>query len=178
MKKITMAVLVLTALLAISAGISNIELVTKSLLNDKVEMKVPKDFDIMKEEMLQLKYPSEQRPTLVFTDEPGTINVALNHIQSKASQASIVLYKDNFLKTFKNVYPSAEWKGSGVLEVNGRKVGYLELVTPAIDTDIYNLMFFTDVEGRLLLCTFNCTKEKMAEWTPVGQQILHSLRIK
>lgn len=156
----------------------NIDLETKSLLNDKVELKIPKDFDIMSEELLKLKYPSERRPTLVYSNESGGINVALNLTQNQASQELIPAYKDNFVQTFKNLYPSAEWKDSGVKTINGRKVGYLELVTPAIDTEIYNLMFFTDLDGKLLLCTFNCTKKSIDKWTPTTKEIMNSLKIK
>ena len=156
----------------------NIDLETKSLLNDKVELKIPKDFDIMSEELLKLKYPSERRPTLVYSNESGGINVALNLTQNQASQELIPAYKDNFVQTFKNLYPSAEWKDSGVKTINGRKVGYLELVTPSIDTEIYNLMFFTDLDGKLLLCTFNCTKKSIDKWTPTTKEIMNSLKIK
>ncbi len=155
-----------------------VELETKSLLNDKVELKIPKEFTIMTEEMLKIKYPAEKRPTLVFTNESGGINVALNLTQNNASQDIIKTYADNFLQIFKKMYPSADWKGNGVKKINGKKVGYLELITPAIDTEIYNLMFFTDVDGKLLLCSINCTKNRMEEWVPIANEIMNSLKTK
>ena len=173
----TIGLTVLTVVLTTAFTLS-IDLETKSLLNDKVELKVPQEFDIMSEELMKIKYPSERRPTLVYSNESGGINVALNLTQNQASQQLIPAYKDNFVQTFKNLYPSAEWKDSGVKTINGRKVGYLELVTPAMDTEIYNLMFFTDLDGKLLLCTFNCTKKSIDEWTLTAKEIMNSLRIK
>lgn len=170
--------LVISTLILISATFSKIELELKSLLNDKVELKIPLDFEIMSDEMIQTKYPTANRPTLVFTNKSGGINVALNLTQHQANQEIISSYKDSFVQSFKNAYPSAEWKDSGIKEINGRKVGFLELVTPAIDTEIYNLVFFTDLEGKLLLCTFNCTKKDTEDWIPIAQEILNSLKIK
>ncbi len=161
-----------------TAFVVNIDMETKSLLNDKLELKMPKDFDRMSEELMKLKYPSERRPTLVYSNESGGINVAINLTQNQANQQMIPAYKDNFVQTFKNLYPSAEWKDSDVKTINGKKVGYLELVTPAIDTEIYNLIFFTDLDGKLLLCTFNCTKESIVEWTPAAKEIMNSMKIK
>ena len=160
-----------------TAFIKTIDLETKSLLNDKVELKIPKDFDIMSEELMKLKYSSDRRPTLVYSNESGGINVALNLTQNQANQQLIPTYKDNFVQTFKNLYPSAEWKGNGIKTINGKEVGYLELVTPAMDTEIYNLMFLTDLNGKLLLCTFNCTKKSIAEWTPIAKEIMNSLKV-
>lgn len=173
----TIGLTILTIVLT-TAFTATIDLETKSLLNDKVELKIPKGFDIMSEELMKVKYPSERRPTLVYSNESGGINVALNLTQNQANQQMIPAYKDNFVQTFKNLYPSAEWKDSGVKTINGKKVGFLELVTPAMDTEIYNLMFFTDLDGKLLLCTFNCTKKSIDEWTPIAKEIMNSLKTK
>jgi len=173
----TLGLTILTLIL-ISATSSKNELEIKSLLNDKVELKVPLDFEIMSDEKLQTKYPTANRPTLVYTNKSGGINVALNLTQHTANEDLISSYKDNFVQSFKNAYPSAEWKDSGVKEINGRKVGYLELITPAMDTEIYNLVFFNDLENKLLLCTFNCTKNKTGNWIPIAKEIMNSLKIK
>ena len=154
-----------------------IELEKRTILNDKVEVLIPKEFQIMSEEMMKAKYPSERRPTLVYSDKTGGINVAFNHTLNKATQQQIEPYKESLLLTFKNLYPSADWKSSGVKKINDKKVGYLELVTPAIDTKIYNLIFFTDLDGRLLLCTFNCVEGKQKDWAKAAQQIMNSLRV-
>jgi len=178
MKKFQTSTLLFITFVLVAASTLNIELETKSLLDNKVELKIPKGFEIMPEELIELKYPSERRPSLVYSNESGGINVALNWTEDKASQELIPPYKDNFVQAFKNMYPSADWKNSGIKMINGRKVGYLELVIPAIDTEIYNLMFFTDLDGKLLLCTFNCTKKSIHEWTPAAKEIMNSLKIK
>ena len=178
MKNIRIILLATFVFGLLSATIVQRELEIKSILNDRVEIKLPKEFQIMSEEMVSLKYPSERRPTLIYTNESGGINVAFNLTENKANQDIIDPYKDNFVKTFKNMYPSADWKDNGVKIINGKKVGFLELVTPAIDTEIYNLMFFTDLEGKLLLCTFNCTKKDIKEWETTAKEIMSSLKIK
>lgn len=178
MNRISKIALITLTILVTTASTVKIDLVTRSLLKDKVELKIPKDFKIMPEAMMKIKYPSERRPTLVYSNETGGINVALNLTQNQANQQMIPAFKDNFIQTFKNIYPSAQWKDSGVKTINGKKVGYIELVTPAIDTEIYNLIFFTDLDGKLLLGTFNCTKKSMSEWTPIAKEIMNSLKIK
>lgn len=176
MKKLFLAV-VTCALLA-SWSVQTIELEKKQLFSNKVELLLPKSFGIMPEEMLKLKYPNSNRPTLVYSDEDGTVNIAFNHTTSKAAQAQIETYKNVFISTFKTSYPTAEWEATGVKEINGRKVGFLEVTTPAVDTKVYNYLFFTDLDGRLLICTFNCTVEKKAEWAEVAKKIVNSFTIK
>lgn len=172
----TVALTILIFVIA-TAFAMTIELETKSLLDNKIELKIPKAFRIMPEEMIKIKYPSERRPTLVYSNESGGINVALNLTVHEANQDNISTYKDNFVTTFKSMYPTSEWIGNGVNEINGRQVGYLELITPAFDAKIYNLIFFTHLDGKLLMCTFNCTKKDMTEWAPVAREIMNSLNI-
>ena len=176
MKKILFTTL-LGAILS-SWTFQTIELEKREILNDKVEILLPKNFGIMPDDMLQLKYPSANRPALVYSDEDGTVNIAFNHTANKASQKEIEKYKDVFVSTFKSSYPTAVWGEKGVKEINGRKVGFLEVTTPAIDTKIYNLLFFTDVEGKLLICTFNCTSKKKSAWVESAKKIFNSFTIK
>ncbi len=156
----------------------SIELENRKILDDKVEILLPKDFGLMPEDMLNLKYPSANRPTLVYSDEDGTVNIAFNHTSSIASQKEIDDYEKYLVSTFNKSFPTASWEGHGVKEINGRKVGYIEVTTPAIDTQVYNLLFFTDLGGRLLLCTFNCTVKKKPIWLESAKKIFNSLVIK
>ena len=178
MKHIKIVGLLIIAVLLTSASVSNSKLEKKLLLNDRIELKIPKEFTIMGEELVKLKYPLESRPNLIYTNETGGINVAFSLTNSKANQEGIASYKDYLVKTFEDAYPSAKWIGNGVKIINGRKVGCLELITPAIDTKIYNKMFFTDLDGKLLICTFNCTEKSLAEWKPVANEIMYSLTVK
>ncbi|NVO29953.1 hypothetical protein [Hymenobacter lapidiphilus] len=177
MKKLSTITICFFALIFLSAAIAGIQLEERLLLDKKVALKIPEGFEIMQEEMLKLKYPAERRPTLVYTNSTGGINVALNLTANKASQELMAAYEENFRQTFTKLYPSAKGMKSGVEVVNGRKVGFIELVTPAIDTEIYNLIFFTDVNGQLLLCTFNCTIKDQIAWQPIAKEIMSSLKV-
>src|SRR5690606_18155746 len=106
MKKFGLPALGLLCLMLISATFSGIPLEIKSLLNEKIELKIPKDFEIMDEDMVKLKYPSERRPTTIYTNKSGGINVALNLTTNKASQDLMASYKDMFVSSFKNMYPN------------------------------------------------------------------------
>ncbi|NOU15927.1 MAG: hypothetical protein HOO91_00010 [Bacteroidales bacterium] len=59
---------------------SVIQLKSKSVLNKKLVVQLPLGFTLMDFEMLKAKYPIEgHRPTEVYTNEEGTINIAFNH---------------------------------------------------------------------------------------------------
>ncbi len=158
-------------------SLSGIELEKRILLDNKIEILLPKDFNVMPEEMRKLKYPSTNAPKLVLSDENGTVNIAFSITNSKANQEVITAYLEVLDKTMSSAHPDAEWKGKGIEVINGKKVGYLKLNTKAIDQPIYNYLFFTDLDGKLLIGTFNCITKLAAEWMPVADEIVKSLKV-
>lgn len=154
-----------------------------------MELKIPKGFTIMSEEMVKLKYTPERRPTLIYTNEVGDINVALNLTNSMTTQAQLPADKDNLLHTYRHQYMGAREKWDGIQMVNGRKVGFIEFGsgftpnntvygTSVTKNGIYNLIFFTDFHGRLLLCTVSCTDKNIEQWQHAAKEIMASLKLK
>lgn len=159
--------------------LGNIELETRSLLNDKIEILVPKEFKEMSKELLDVKYPRTQnRPSYVLTDEGATVNVAFTHLPNAADKTVIEAYKNSIKSSYEKAFPTAVWKGDGVATINDKQVGYLKLITQAADQKVYNYLFMTDVDGKLLIGTFNCTEKLMPEWEEVGEKIVKSLKVK
>ncbi|MFN8251219.1 MAG: hypothetical protein U0V75_04995 [Ferruginibacter sp.] len=176
MKKYILTGLISTILLSWTCQFIELEL--KTLFDGKVEILLPKNFGLMPEDMLKAKYPSNNRPTLVYTNEGGSVNLAFNHTSSRASQQVIEQYRNVLASTFKSSYPNAVWEANEVRTINNRKVGVIIVTTQAVDTKIYNQLFFTDVDGRLLIGTFNCTVEEKAAWKESAGKILHSFVVK
>ncbi len=161
----------------ITVGKEKVELEKKRILNNRVEILLPRGFSIMSEEKAKMKYPSERRPTLIYTNQDDTVNVVFDHTSTKISVGQLYEYKKNLRKTLESIYPSADWFDDKVIKIGGRDVGTLQLLTPAIDIKIYNSMFFTELDGKLLLASVNCTEEKMKDWKSAAREIMNSLRV-
>src|SRR5574342_878968 len=82
---------------------------TRLLLGGRVEMLVPTAFQPMPEEILRLKYPMERRPTLVLSNDAGSVSLALNHPRDRLPSSEIVEAHRAFDRMFRNLYPSAHW---------------------------------------------------------------------
>jgi hypothetical protein len=168
----------LTLVACSSLHAEELALAQQSVLDGRVSLLIPATFKPMSEEMLRTKYPSERRPTLVFTNERGTVNIALNHAKGHMPANQLAAFHASMEGSFKKLYPSAEWFRSEVRKINGRDFFVMELRTPAIDTEIRNIMLGTSLEDRLLLISFNVTTELEGEWLPTANRIIESVRVK
>ncbi len=151
---------------------------TRLLLGGMVEMLVPTAFQPMPEEILKLKYPMERRPTLVLSNNVGSVSLALNHTRDRLPSTELAEAHRAFDRMFRNMYPSAHWFRSELASLNGRQFVVLELRTPAIDTEVRNLMVATSVDERLLLITVNMTKELEGAWLDVANRMIRSIVVK
>jgi hypothetical protein len=149
----------------------------KSVLEDRVKIRLPETFTVMSPEIAALKYPSERRPNLIYTNESTSINIAFNHTQSPLHDTDMDAFKKSMVQILTKTQPLARWIEEGVRNVNGKNIGFCDFLAPTFDVNIYNLLFFTELEGRALLCTFNCTEEEMEDWKPIAMGIMDSVKI-
>lgn len=149
----------------------------KSLFEDRLRILLPETFSIMPSEIAALKYPSEKRPGLIYTNESTSINIAFNYTESPLNDADLDTFKDNMVQVLKHSQPTAQWLEDGVKDMDGQRIGYCDFIVPASDVPVYILVFFVELDGKALLCTFNCTEEEMKEWKPVARGIMSSVKI-
>lgn len=153
------------------------EFVEKSLFEDRIKIFLPKDFELMDRETASIKYPYEARPNPIFTDNTTTKNVTFNYTQSDVDEDGIGEFKDSMRIVLERMQPSANWLEDAIEQINGRNVGFFEIVIPALDANVYNLMFFTELSGMALIGCINCLEEDMEDWIPVAKGIMSSLKI-
>lgn len=154
-----------------------VELHSVTLLNEALKVQIPREFKIMGSEMLNLKYPvTAKRPTIVYTDSIGEINIAFNHTKDNVNAADVPKVQGAILNQFKQA-PAITLISSDYRGVNGKDFFIIKFYSPAVDAQIYNLMFGTEVNGRLLMGTFNCTVNHLQKWQPIADKIVNSLEV-
>lgn len=136
------------------------------------KMKIPIEFKIMRDEIISIKYPNGNPPTLVYTNEKATINIALvmNDVVMKDSQI------EEYVKMMKSTYKDYSKNIKiNFWDRNNHRIGEMEFITQASDTEIYNHLIAFSVNNKLRLVNFNCTKKEMSEWQEISKFIVDSI---
>ena len=148
----------------------------QSLLDGKMTLRMPNLFSIMSIEVASLKYPSERRPNPIYTDESSTINLAFNLTPHRLEEQGVAAFQENMIDILEQAQPAADWLDTDIKTIHDKTVGFLEVITPAIDGDIFNLMFFASIEGRALIGTFNCLEDDLETWRPIARAMMDSVQ--
>lgn len=138
----------------------------------KFSLKIPESFDLMEKEIIEIKYPNDRRPNIVYTNEDTSINIAISLTNTEITD--VEEYTRLVKEVFSELYGEVEIK---IYEKNNHKIGEIKLISPALDTTIYNNMMFFELDGKLRIVTFNCISKLQEEWEKVGDFIIDSLII-
>lgn len=145
--------------------------------DEKVKIYIPNDFMDMPLEARKLKYPAENRPEIIKSNEDGTIAITLNIIDSPLAEEHVEELKDGMKNVIRKVNPSNVFYDDGVLEVDSKNIGFFEFKSSAIDEFLYNLMFFFELEEKTVMGTFSYPYKKYDDWRDVAFQVLKTIRV-
>jgi hypothetical protein len=150
----------------------------RDLLDDELRMYLPAEFTPMNPELAVLKYPSVNRPGLIYTDPGTAVNIAFNHTRSTITEQNLDEFKQAMLQTIRKMQEQVRFLADGLQENHGQRAGFIEFISPARDGAIYNLLWFTPLRGRALLISFNCYEADMSQWRPIVHGMLATLEVK
>lgn len=155
-------------------SVSDDSFYTVRLYDGGLQISIPEHFIEMPSAVKLSKYPRGNSPDIVYTNEDGTVNVAFKYTSTIVPDGNISELKNTI---FQQLQASHSVNLSSRLEsVNGSDYAVFEFTSNALDSKIYNLMFLTELEGKMLLGTFNCTEALVNEWQPKAKKILLSIR--
>lgn len=138
-------------------------------------IKVPKSLDIMDEETINIKYPYERAPKIVYTNEETSINLALQNQDDNMTNEQIPKYTRTMQKMFETM---GEVKSVDFFVRDAHKVGEIKFISQAVDTKIFNHMIFFSVDDKLEIVSFNCVIDYQEEWEIVSDLIINSIKFK
>ena len=149
----------------------------RSLAKETITMMLPKDFVPMSSDIARKKYPSEQRPETILTDETGTINLMFQYMEGEESNTTIESFRNRIFGMMKRVNPGIKEREMGVVDAAGKQIAYVEFSNPVMDGKLYNLMFYMSVKGRPLMGSFNCRTKEMKYWRTVAFEMMQSIEM-
>ncbi len=148
----------------------------REIIKGRLWMWMPKEFTILNKEMARIKYPNENRPDIIYTNPQTTVNISISYKKDKMMAGQESEVRDSILEVVQSMYPGAIIDADAA-ESDESQAAWFDFVTPAIDAQIYNLMFFTSLRGKLLQGSCNCLSQDQNDWKGLFVQMLKTIRM-
>ncbi|MBU2703397.1 hypothetical protein Ga0466249_004542 [Sporomusaceae bacterium BoRhaA] len=149
----------------------------RSFFDDQLKIYMPMVFEDMSPEFARIKYPSEDRPQVIKTDSTGGINITLSCIPNGIEDNDILEVKDGVKAILRKLNPCYLFIEDGVETVEEKTVGFIEFKSPTLGQPLYQLRFFLEMDGNVMMGIFSCQFDDYAAWRPLAQQIMKSVRV-
>ena len=150
-------------------------LISKSFLNNKVHLLVPKTFSELSQATIAEKYPDpNSRPSIILTDKEEFSSIKIIKLPQEVSDNEIARYKAFHMTNMKKE-PNLEWLGDGIKKINGKTNGFIKVIYT--DRNTFSYFLFTSLDGKLLLLTYNCARKLWPALEETTEKIITSLKI-
>lgn len=152
-----------------------VEFERKTLEDLKISLILPKDYDLVDEEMKAVLYPMGNVPTHVFACGTVQGSVALNKTDNPVDNAHIKDFLPKVKKLMEQVGPQTLMLSSKTIEIDEHNIGILQFVSHAIDMNVYNMMAFLSIDSKLLIMSISFPNKMSDRYISIGSQVIDSL---
>lgn len=149
-------------------------------LHDRVVSFVPPEgFTVPSDEVIRRKFPNATTPASVYANERTTTSIAVSYHPSQVlTPEQLPEFKSFMQSNITKQQPGLEWLKSEFVEINGVRWIHFEVLSPALDAEIHNDMYFTSVGQRMLLFNFNSTRSEYPKYEKALARSAASIRVR
>lgn len=133
---------------------TNFKFVKKIFLDGKLEIPMPLSY-------FNERVNTKNNTTLV---NDNGVSFNLSYVEKGAQKQSFAKFKKGMEKNLKDMNFYLEWIEEGELGENSSRVFYGIYKTPTSRGDIYNLIFYREHKGTLIIGNYNCFYRDIKTW--------------
>lgn len=167
---------IFVTLIAFCTGVAGQDsLVLKTFLGGQVQISVPNSFNELDKRAISDRFPNpNSRPTVFLTDKEEFCSLKIIELPQNVADNEIGQYK-GFHMTQMKKEPNLKWVGDGLKKINGKNVGIIKVIYT--DKNTFAYFFFTSLNGKLLLLTYNCVDKLWPSLEESVERIVNSLKV-
>lgn len=141
----------------------------QSYLNGKIELPIPENF---------FEESDRTATNIGILNDTYGISFTATFLEKGAIKQSFKQFKAGMERQFKTGGLYLEWLEEGELIKEKSKVCYATYKTPTGKGDTYNLIFFRENKGSLIIGNYNCFYKNIEIWELLIKASINLMRIK
>jgi hypothetical protein len=150
-----------------------------SILNSKVSFQLPPRFRAMTRAEIARKFPTAQPPQYAWTNSPRiSSTIAVSQAKIPLTPAQLPQFKTLMERYLTSAQRDVRWQKREIISFQGRKWVHFEFTAKAVDTRVWNDMYFTSFQNQMLAINFNTVLVQKNTLRPIFMRVRNSLRLR
>lgn len=146
-------------------------------VDDFLEISLPSQAIRVDQNVLKIKYPNVTKATEVFImpDESADFLFQIDD-NTLVTQEQASDIKESTKRIVMRLQPANTFHMDGTESVENMNIRWFDFDSFGLDGMIYNLLFFTSVQGCLCTGSFHCEGPNAVDWKAVFLKVLNSFK--
>lgn len=148
----------------------------RKLFDEQIGIWMPEDFEPLSEEAIAEVYLLGNKPELVFGNSYLPLSVGFHYTGHEVPNE----YMGDFSKIVRIIFektgPKVRILSEKSKQVGRHMVSAVELISHSITETVYNIMFFSELEGRVLIGFMNFNYKYINRYKGIAGEMLKSFR--
>jgi hypothetical protein len=182
MRRSNLATIVLVLLAFLSGAQAQAQTGERVQLKEgRVSFVPPAGFKPMSKEDINFKFGrngAAYAPDVVYSNERQNVSVAVRLAPGRVTPAQLDEFQKAMEKTLEASIPGLEWIAREQLTLNGVRWIHFSLKAAAVDTGVYNEMYFTPFDDQVLIFNFNSTVAEHEKYKESLKQSAQTIMVK
>ena len=141
-----------------------------------IKIRLPVSFTVMEPERARRKYPSEDRPQAIYTDERGCVDLTFSLFPQRVGTDQIRGALMRYQALIKKCRQDAAILEKGTYPMEKGCGGWSTFRYAALDEEMSGLLALIGTERYLILCMCSCPYDERGEQEPVMHQVIQTIR--
>lgn len=168
--------LVLISFLSLDFGFA--QKLSRRKISEGITVSLPKDFLIMSDDDIALKYPSSKKPLAMYTSLDRNVDFGLNVSKAKWPGQDLNLLKGVYRATILELYPKVDIINEEVKTVNKKDFIVFEFNSQFESQRKYTYLMYALVKDKVYLFNFTCPQPLKDKWQPTAHSIMNSIKMR
>lgn len=148
------------------------------LLGD-LYIEIPEGLEEAPEDKIKIKYPGAKRPDYVYGTEDMGVNLCYSLTKTPLKLSELNKYLETTSAGIIQQLGKASVSQSYMDTINAVPFAIIEFYSPTADEGrVYNLMFATSINDKMVLVSFNCLESLLPDWEQKVSEMFSSLQLK
>ena len=150
----------------------------RELLETKISMWIPSDFEQLSKKEIKSIYPLGNSPKVVMGNHRLHLAISLNHTENQVFNHEIPDFGEFLTGVLSKVGVKNKIYASNTIIKEEKNIFFIEFTSQTLDGYMYNLMFACSIEDRVLITNISIDGDSAIAYKPYAKQMFQTFQIK
>lgn len=147
------------------------------ILNERCSIFMPTDFEELDSDDIAIVYPLGNPPQSVFGNSHFDFTIGFNHTEHSLPSEAMKEFAKVVKVLLEKAGPKVHFFGENFIQKDNLTMSTLEFTSHTLTDVVYNMMFFSVLDAKVLIGFINFNSKNMKRCKPIAKEVINSFAI-